>query len=635
LYGWVGKVLNADLTRERMTEEPLGAEFAKAYLGGRGINVRRLYDLIKPGIDPLGPENVLIFGVGPLAGTLAPAAGRFNVSAKSPQTDIIGDGNCGGFFGPELKFAGYDQIIIHGVAKKPVYLWINDGEAELKDAGSLWGSDTWDTQKTIRKELGDERVQIAAIGQAGEKLVRIATIAHGIKRQIGRCGLGAVMGSKKLKAVAVRGTRSIEVAQPREFERVCEEIYDEATHHPFAINRGKYGTSLIVEWSQEVGQHATRNWSTPILEYADDIGGVKLREDFTVKMRACFGCPSHCTPFAVVREGKYAGTYCEGPEFQTLGAFGAVCGCRDLAAIMKINSLANRYGVSTSCLGVIIGWAIDCFKRGLITEKETGGLKLDWGDPELLIDLVKKTANREGFGNILAEGEKRAPKIVGKGTEKFIYHAKGMAIVPQDPRAVKLSGLAWVTSTRGGDHLRGGAYLDVAFMISTAEKLHGIRDVADPIAFKGKGKVLPWHENFATIIDAAGLCKFVYIQFLDLLNAPDKVARLISTATGWEMDKQKLLGVGERIFNVEKAFNTREGLTRKDDNWSVPEKFNKEPLKEGPCKGSVFELDQMLDEYYERRGWDVKTGLQTKAKLEELGLKDIADELERMGKLPK
>lgn len=626
-FGWAGRVLWVDLAKEKIRKEPLQKSLAKEYLGARGFNSACLFRLVNRGIDALSPENVLMFGVSPLAGTFAPSACRFTVTAKSPLTDIFGDSNCGGYFDSELKYAGYDQIVVTGKAKHPVYLWIDDDHTELKNAGHLTGKSTWETQKIIRHELGEPDLQVACIGPAGENMVRFACIIHTLKRAAGRTGMGAVMGSKNLKAVVVRGTKGVKVAEPQAFEKACRDATEALKRHPFYATLSEYGTPLLMEDLNATGMLGTRNYESAVWDKAEEVGGEKLKEEYSAKMRGCFACPIHCTHFYVVNHGKFARTWGEGPEFAHTSLSGNKTGISDMPALLYMNNLANQYGLDVASLGSMIAWAMDCYSRAIISKEDADGLPLEWGNSESAIELVHRIATRQGFGNILAEGEKRAPKIVGKGSQNYMYEVKGMSPVIEDPRATKLFGFGYVTSVRGGDHLKGFGVLDCIGDVDAAQQLFGIPEVADPLSTRGKGAAMKWHEDFCAAQDAAGICRFASMHIWFGVP-PNTIAKLVSTATGAELDETGLFTIGERIYNLEKAFNSREGLTRKDDNFSVPKKFLEEPLKDGPARGSVLDLDPMLDEYYDARGWDRKTGLQSRRKLEELDLKDIANELQ-------
>lgn len=624
---WAGTVLEIDLSSNKISKKKLPEDVAKKFLGGRGFNSRKLFALVKPGIDALSPANVLMFSPGCLAGTLAPASDRFTVTAKSPLTDIFGDSNCGGGFASELKFAGYDQIIIFGKSEKPVYLWIDDDHVEIRDANAIWGKSTWEAAGYIKQEIGDPEVEVVSIGQAGENLVRYASIINWHKRAAGRTGMGAVMGSKHLKAIAVRGTKDLAVANPDAFEQACREAFSRIMTNPSYKRWAEYGTPLLLESCNELGMLGTRNFETNVDDKVDEYGGKKLREVFGKKMRGCLRCPLHCTHFFYVDSGEYKGEFGDGPEFGLTSLLGNKCGISDLPALLKMNNLCNQYGIDVATLGSMIAWAMDCYQRGIISDSDTDGISLEWGNHQGVIELIHKIVQREGFGSILAEGEKRAPTMIGKGSEKFMYHCKGLSYMIEDPRSTRLFGSTYFTSTRGGDHLRALATLDLWRGVEPAELLFNDPSVADPLIVKGKGKALPWFENFCAVLDATGICKFTALCTWLAIN-PNILVKLVNSATGLELSEEALLEIGARIFNLEKAFNSREGLTRKDDLPSVPEKLLKEPLNAGPGKGRVFELDEILDEYYLARGWDKETSLPRKETLANLGLDEVIPELE-------
>jgi aldehyde:ferredoxin oxidoreductase len=632
IYGWCGNVLKVDLTTRSTEVVPLDPEKAQKFLGGRGLNSWVLYNLATTDLDEFGPENPLIVGSGPFCGTLVPAASKFTFTSKSPLTNIFSDSCAGGYFGPELKYAGYDQIIISGVSEKPVYLLVDDDQVELKSADHLWGKDTWTTQKEIRQEHGDE-FQVACIGKAGENLVRFAGIIHGLKRAAGKFGLGAVMGSKKLKAIAVRGTKGVQVAHPELLLEFALETIRKITNHPFYKTRSVYGTPHLEDALTPLGVMSTRNFERTSFERYKEIGGIRLTEKYSKRMRSCMGCPAHCTHVYSLEEGPFKGTYGEGPEFTVTSMVGDRCGVSDLEALLKINQLLNEYGMDCAAFGGLVGWAMDCYEKGIINQTDTDGLELRWGNAEAIIELVHQTANRKGFGNILAEGEKRAPQLIGRESDQYMFHCKGGIIIAEEPRALPGFGLAYLTSTRGSDHLRARYPLEtIAHGAEVARKLFGSEDAANPRTPRGKGKGVKWFEDLMTVVDSLGLCKFNYPSFMEIVSTPEVLAKGYYAVTGLKVSGEELLAAGERIYNVEKAFNARLGLARKEDNFSVPEKFLMEPLKEGGFKGQVFPLDAMLDEYYEARGWG-NDGLQTYEKLSRLGLSEIADELKRLGRL--
>lgn len=613
-YGWMGRRVIIDLSREKPVKEHLKEDFLKSYIGGRGINVRTLYDMVGRNLDPLSPENPLIFGTGPVTGTLFPSNGRHNVTSKSPLTGILGDSNSGGFWGPELKFAGYDQIVVMGRARKPVYIWIDDDEVQIVDASNLWGETTWETDRLIKEELGDEAIQIACIGQGGENLVRYAAIMNNLARAAGRTGMGAVMGSKNVKAIAVRGSRGVGLAHPELFEELCkdafEKIYRAASYEP----RSKYGTTMLISIYNTMGVLPTRNSQTGVFEGAEKISGEALLEKYVVKNKACFSCPIHCSRYFAMK--NFYETSGEGPEFETLCSLGARCGNSNLESILYANNLANQYGIDTISTGNVIAFAMECYEKGLITDSDTGGIEFTWGNHEAIVEAVKKIAFREGFGDILADGVKRASEKIGRGAERFALHVKGLEPPEQEVRGLKAWGLGWAVSSRGADHLRAFPLPETTWTPEEVKETFGTEKAADRFAYLGKADMVKHFEEICAIADSMEMCKITLIALKAL--KPEDAAKIIYAVTGWEIDDRELLRVGERIVNLERLFNLREGISRRDD--TLPERYLKRPMPEGPSKGNVVELEPMLDRYYELRGWDMRTGIPKREKLEELDL---------------
>lgn len=627
-YGWAGTVLNIDLTSGSVLKEALTANFARKYLGASGFNSIRLFELVGSEVEALSPENVLMVGTGPLCGTLFPGSARITITAKSPVTDIFGDSNMGGFFAAELKFAGYDQIVIRGQASHPVYLWIDDDNVELKDASHLWGKSTWETAKGIQEECKDPDTKVICIGPAGENLVRIANVMSPPRRSAGRSGMGAVMGSKNLKAIAVRGSGEVAIAHPREFIQACHEARDNiaSKYHGYKLFH-ELGTPGILDRSAPAGQLGVRNYQSHVFPNWESLSGRRLKEEFGTSMMSCSACHVACNAHHSVKDGEFAGTYGSGPELALTGS-AVKWDIDNLPAILKMNQLFNQYGVDIHGARGIIGWAMECYQRGILTDEDFDGKPLRWGDYHAVIEMIPRIARREGFGRIIAEGDKRAARLLGRGSEKYLYHVKGYSFVPDDPRADKFYGLAALTSTRGGDHLKAATPQMRHFL---AETETGKAMASDPEILyartaKGKGMAIKWFEDAAAVHHACGVCVRTGASLQILTEA-------LSAATGIDFSQNELLEAGERIFNVQKAFNSRLGLTREDDNYSVPEKFTDEPIADGDCAGQVLERDMMLDEYYMTRGWDMPSGLQTRQKLEQLGLGEIADELEKAGDL--
>jgi aldehyde:ferredoxin oxidoreductase len=618
--GYGGNVLRIDLTTGTLQRDPTEAHLARAYLGGRGLNVKRLWDELPAHTDGLSPENLLVFGVGPLVGTTFPGGARFNVSAMSPQTGILGDSNAGGFFGPELKYAGYDQIVIHGRAEHPVYLVINDDRVELRDARAIWGLDVWDTTAAIHQEIGDARVQVATIGQGAENGVRFAGVFANLVRAAARTGMGAVMASKNLKAVAVCGTGSFPVADLDRFQQIIERLDDSIYHHPEYQIRYRLGTTKLIQALDGIGGLPTRHFQRGRFEAASAVSGEAIEALYKVKSKACFACTIPCSRFLVVDDPRFPGLRLEGPEFEPLAGFTARVGNGDLALGLKCVDLANRYGLDAITLSEVIAWAMECYERGLISRQEADGLDLTWGNGEAILALIHKVAFREGLGDSLADGVKKAAERLGRGSEEFALHGKGLELFQADVRSIKAYGLGNAVSSRGADHLRSEPWFEFSNDPEEGIRRYGIPETAFRLEYKGKGLVVKHFEEMAAISDATGVCKNTYnnMEVLDW----DGTAELLQATTGWDMTGEEVRRIGERIVNLERLFIAREGITRRDD--TLPRRFLQEPMPEGsgPSTGSVLELEPMLDEYYRARGWDVATGLPTPAKLAELGLQD-------------
>jgi len=618
MYSYGGTILRINLTNGSIHCQPTEEHLARAFLGGRGLNVKRLWDELPAHTDGLSPQNMLVFGVGPLVGTLFPGGARFNVSAMSPQTGILGDSNAGGFFGPELKFAGYDQVIIHGRADHPVYLWIKDDAVGLRDAQGLWGQDVWDTTSAIKRELGDTDVQVAAIGQGAENGVRFAGVFVNLNRPAARTGMGAVMASKNLKAVAVRGTGLIPVADMSRFCEIIERLDEVIYNHPEYDIRCRPGTTKLIQALDSIGGLPTRHFQRGSFEEADAVSGEAIEELYKIKSKACFACTIPCSRFLVVDDPRFPGLRLEGPEYEPLAGSTARVGNGDLALALKCIDLANRYGVDAIALSEVISWAMECYQRGLLSREEAGGLDLTWGNGETILTLIHQVAHREGFGDFLADGVKKAAERLGRGSEEIAMHGKGLEVFQADVRSIKAYGLGNAVSSRGADHLRSEPWFEFSNDPEEGIRRYGIPETAFRLEYKGKGLVVKHFEEMAAIADSTGVCKNTYnnMEVLDW----EGTAELLRAATGWDLTGQEVQRIGERIVNLERLFIAREGITRQDD--TLPRRFLEEPLPEGsgPSTGSVLELEPMLDEYYCARGWDVETGLPTKEKLEELGL---------------
>jgi len=621
---YAGRILHIDLSRGTKSVQELDEGFARKYLGGAGFCSRMLYDAIEPIIDPLSPDNVLMFATGPLTGTLFPQASRYIVAAKSPLTNIWGEAHAAGHWAVEVKFSGYDALVFKGRSPKPVYLWINDGEVEIRDAGQFWGKTIYDTDELIREELGDREVKVACIGQAGENLVRFASIINECSRVAARSGMGTVMGSKNLKAIAVRGFKGLEIADPEHYLDFIREMHDKMLENPFTDSRVKYGTTNLIEMMNQIGRLPTYNMKQGVFEEFERISGETLREKYFVRPRADFACLQRCGRFVRVPSGPYACAG-KGPEFECLSALGSRCGNSNLESVIYAHHLCNLYGLDTISAGSTISWAMECYENGVITKEDAGGLDLSWGNHESIVKLISMIARREGFGNVLAEGSWRAAEAIGRGSEKYLICVKKQEIAGQEPRAQKSMGLASAVSARGADHLYAFPVLDeVGFGKEIEERLgkQYLPEIADRLNPKYKGVMVKKCEDFCRLIECVGVC--LYGTEIPPVYYYADIVRALELSTGMKLTERDLQMTGERVVNLNRAFNAREGITRRDD--TLPSRLTDVPAPKGASKGQVVELDRMLDEYYLQRGWDKDTGLPTRGKLEELGLGDMADD---------
>lgn len=611
MYGWTGKRAIIDLSNRDVKIERIDEEILKKFLGGRGLNVKALYDMTNEKVKPFDPENPIIFGTGPVTGTLVPTNSRYNVTSKSPLTGILGDANPAGFWAAELKYAGFDQLIITGKSETPVYLWVNNNSVEIRDATHLWGKDVWQTDEMIKKELGD-KVQVSAIGQAGENLVRYACVINNLKRAAGRTGMGAIMGSKKLKAIAVRGTQPVKVAHPEEHIKVVDKMLEHIYNAPAYPIRSRLGTTVITDIYLKNGILPVRNAQTAVWDEAEKVASSEVAK-YTEKLKGCFACPIHCSRYTRVKEGEFAGAKGEGPEFETIIALGPRCGNSNLPSILKINQLVNQYGLDSISTGGVISFIMECYQRGLISKERVDNMDLSWGNYRTIIELIRKIAFREGCGDWLAEGVKRLSEDI-KGSEEFAMHVKGLEPAEQEPRGLKAWGLGWAVSNRGADHLRAFPLAETTWTKEEAIQAFGTDKVVDRFEYEGKEKLVKWSEEVSAFTDSIEMCKFSQMAMIIPIQL---TAEALWTVTGWEVDEKELLKIGERIINLERLYIAREGMGRKDDK--LPPRYSK-PIKEGPSKGQTFEIEKLLDRYYRIRGWNVETGHPTKEKLKELDL---------------
>jgi len=619
-YGYAGTVLRINLSTGKIARNELERELIRGFIGGRGFNSKRLFEEIPYGLDPLSPENKLMFATGPLVGTMFPTACRFNVSAKSPLTGILGDSNAGGHFAAEMKYAGYDQIIIEGRSREPVYISIDDDLVRIEDARHLWGREVYETDKILRENIKDSSARTAIVGPAAENGVKFAGIFADLMRAAARTGVGTVMASKRLKALVIRGSKPVQVADPDRFMRISEEIEDAIYRHPQYWPRVKMGTTRILTPVNEMGLLPTRHFTQGVFEHASEVSGERLAEKYNVKSRGCFSCNIPCSRFYNVREGRFSGLKGEGPEYEALSAFTARVGNRDLALALKANDMANKLGLDALTTAECISWSMECYAKGWLSNEVADGLDLSWGNGETILTLIEKIARREGFGHVLADGVRAASQKLGFG-EEIAMHIKGLEMIQADPRGLKGYGLGFAVASRGGDHLRAEPFIELSDDPKRGIKLFGVPEATRRLEWKGKGKLVSYFENWCAVVDALEICKNI-AENMEVLPFP-KAAEVIRAATGLNMDADAVAQVGERIVNIERAFLVRGGITRKDD--TMPSRFLREPFTNGNSKGSVFELEPMLNEYYAERGWDLRTGIPSRQKLKQLDLGYVAD----------
>ncbi len=629
-YGY-GRTLEVDLTAKKIRVEPTDPTLITNFIGGTGFASKLLYDEVGPEVDPLGALNPLIIATGPLNGTKAPCSGRTELTAKSPLTNLIGSSNTGGMWGAMLKRAGYDMVIIRGVSDSPVYLRINDSSVEILDAHHLWGKDTWETTDIFKSELPESAVM--AIGPAGENLVRYACPINEYYHAAGRTGLGAVMGAKKLKAIAVRGTGRVPIARPDEFEAAATEARRRILNHPKYDAWCRYGSfPLVASWSN-IECLPCKNFQTGTLpDFAKTRGTEALQKYATKPNGGCYGCPMPCFNLVELNEGKYAGLKVSSATFvSSVLEFGGKCAIDNLPAIWHCKELTHRLGMDYGSASSSIALAMELYQRGIITSEDTDRLELTWGNEDTVAKMLRLIAYRQGFGNLFADGNNMAAQRIGKGASDYVTTIKGMDMMWSDPRSSpKCWSLGYLTNPRGGDNVR------------TNHSLRG--DAPDPdwplenwdmdpdIKRRGfkQGQPSPesravinkWFEDITTVTNILGVCFFPTISLLAV--GPTHWAKLLSACTGRDVSGDELMATGEKVFNLQRAYLARAGITRKDDDW--PERFYREALPEGSAKGAILSrdmTDRFLDEYYQIRGWDKTTGIPTASKLRAIGLGDI------------
>lgn len=603
MYGYMGRILHVDLTKPKFSVQPLPKAFCKQYIGGVGFSTRLLFNHVPPQTHPFHPDNTLVFATGPFAGTMFPTGNKHSVTTKSPLTGFIGDSLSGSFWTHEVKKAGYDAIVVKGKAAELSYLFIDDDHVTIRDAQFLKSHSIPETETLVREDLDDRTVKVASIGIAGEKQVLFANISND-RRTAGRTGGGAVMGSKNLKAIAVRGTKTVYVADIEKLVELCLDLYRKA-QGPATEKYRILGTPSNVLALNRIACLPTRNWQQATFEGAEKVSGEYMLEHHVTNIVACSSCPIACDHNCTVRQGPYAGATTS-IDYESLYALGPNCGIDYFPAIIKACELCDQYGMDTISTGVIIAWVMECYERGLITEKTTHGVEARFGNHDAVIQLIHMMAQRRGFGAVLGLGVKKASEKIGKGSEHFAIHVKGLELPGYDIRGLKTAALGWAVSARGGCHNKSGAYEpDISGEVNRFK------------AEISRGKIVMDSEDFVCVMDSLAICKFLRRCFDNFYT---ELAKVYTIITGIDLSVNELKLAGERISNLKKAFNIREGWTRKDD--SLPPRVMKDPIPDGIAKGSVVtgeELDMMLNAYYEARGWS-QTGLLTKKKLLELEL---------------
>lgn len=608
MHGWRGKLLRVNLTTKEIIVDQIDPKIAKDYIGGRGLGVYLMNKELDPLCTPLSAENMMIMATGPLTGTKAPTGARYMVMTKSPLTGAITCSNSGGKFPAAFKQTGFDAVVFTGKADRPVYLEIENDSAQLKNAEHLWGKNTHETTDILTAAT-HKKAKVACIGQAGENLVLFASIMNDKDRAAGRSGVGAVMGSKNLKAVVVNGDQKITIADNAQFKNVIKKLSEafNITNKDGPPTLRLHGTAVTMMATQNYGVLPTKNWQQGTFDQWENIHGETLTEKYLVNHSACFSCPIGCGRKTKVEEPGYEGQG-EGPEYETVYAMGSNCMVDNLAAVTKANYLCNEYGMDTITMGATIACAMELYDIGCLSEKEVGRT-LEWGDANALVELTKQTAFRQGFGDILAQGSYRLAEKYNRADLAMV--SKKQEFPGYDPRGSQGMGLAYATSPIGGSHMRG----DPAYF-----ELLGVPKVIDRLEWQGKANLVKFWQDFACIIDAAGLCVFYSVRNLgnnQLEMLPTGILELVNAATGAEYTLDELVKAGERIFNAERHFLAKAGFDRKDD--SLPPRMTKEPLADGSPEGSVCHLNEMLDDYYVQRGWS-QDGIPTSEKLSELGI---------------
>ena len=627
---YAGTILLIDLSSQKISKEPTSS-FSRQFLGGRGINGKLLYDRVPPEVDALDPQSLLLFGTGPFSGTTCPSSSRFDVMAKSPMTGLIGFSSIGGHAAPELKFAGYDHIAVTGRAERPVYIYIENDEVQIKDASGIWGRDTYTVPTLLHQELGDQEPKILCIGPAGENVVRYATVQSGLGHGAGRTGTGAVMGSKKLKAIAIRGTKGLKLANPREYMSKSEEVHRQLLQNRTALEWKNYGTARIVDESlTQAGQLLAANFQRSAWDREKDVSPYAFLKKHLLRKVGCFGCPIQCMDIYRLPEIGGGAVSCMlyfSMPWATM--------LTDMNIWFESAILCQRQGIDVVSLSDMLGWAMELYQKGIITIKDTDGIPMEWGNGEAILRMTNKIVHREGFGDILADGPVLAAKKIGRGSEEFSMHVKGLPLTNYPYNASAGYALSAAVSPRG-DTQKGSPLPE---LVAGWEKLYGGEATGDAAEkapespttdrYADRAPILAEAQDNVALADCLGICKWLTTEFAEGMP-PAWWAELYSAGIGLPTSPESMLEAVRRVIDLERAYDCRQGLTREQDR--IPKRFLNKVVPEGPNKGGIVEeekLEELKSEYYAHRGWDVATGIPTRQTLQQSGLRDVADDLER------
>jgi aldehyde:ferredoxin oxidoreductase len=610
--GYMGKTLKVDLSRRELKDEALDEKLCRDFIGGYGLAARLIFNGQAAGADPLGPDNVLGFLTGPFTGTPAISGTRFTVAGKSPLTGCWGDANSGGSFGAYLKFAGYDAVFFRGIAEKPVYLLIDNGQASLKDAGHIWGKDTCETEDILKAELGGDTA-VACIGPSGERLSLIAGVVQDRGHVAARSGLGAVMGSKKIKAVAVRGNMKVPLADEKGARELRKKYLSQLGGNLDTMR--KYGTTFITVASVESGDAPVKNWGGVAVRDFPDAGPLRGEAVFTRRLKpmACYNCPIGCEALMQAGTGEY--TYPAGshrPEYETIAMLGSNCLNTNIESVIKANDICNRYGLDTISAGAVIAFTMECYEKGLITRKDTGGIEMTWGNHQSIVAMIEKLAKREGFGDIIADGVQVAARKIGRGAEKYAVHVHGQEVPAHNPLAGAELATTYITNATPARHTQG----------SETHHIKGLIPEFDNKSAAIVAQVYKRGSNFQHVLMCSGMCLFVYMS----LPHVDVITEFMRAITGWDVTLDELITTGERIASMRQAFNVREKINLRQ--YEVPGRIlGRPPQSEGPLAGVTVDADALVRGYLKAMDWDLNTATPGKKKLSELGLEDVAAQL--------